>query len=438
MAVLCIKNLALFNFHYEMEAFRIRSGNKLYGKIYVRGSKNAATKLIAASLLTSDTCTLVGLPNIEDVVLMLDIIKHMGAEVKQTQNKTTIRCLNIDIKKIPNDKIIELRSSVVLIGPLLARFGYVKMAYPGGDKIGARPLTAHFNAFRDLGFDVKEDKDFFSIIKPLNPPKIRKIILDEFSVTATENVLMYTSAMQGSIEILIAAGEPHIQNLVEYLNKMGAKITIEPNHVIKVRGTSNLVGATQRVISDYIEAGTLVIAVLVIGGDVLICNFPTEHLELFLQTLKRAGANIEIKNKRTVRVKTSDNFQLSKIQVMIYPGIPTDLQTPLGVLATQSNGSTFIHDPLFENRLEYLRELEKMGAKIEILDLHRAKVYGPTKLKGISVRGKDIRGGMSFIIAGLIAEGETIIEDAYQVDKGYEKIDERLRALGANIKRITI
>ncbi len=419
-----------------MESFYIQGGNKLEGSINVQGSKNAATKIIAATLLTDKQCLLYNVPDIQDVQLMLDILGDMGSDVKREGSVVHITNRNVNPENLPFNKVSKLRSSVVLLGPLLARFKYVKMPYPGGDKIGKRPFDTHFNAFSDLGFEISKQKKYFEIKKPRRHITTRKIALDEFSVTASENVLMYAAGTPGMLDISIVAEEPHTHNLAEFLNKMGARVSLLPQHRIRVVGAKKLAGADHSIVPDYIEAGSFVIAGIAVGGEITIKNFPTEHLELLLQKLKRAGANLEAEDKQTIKVKTSPKFNLFQVQTMIYPGIPTDLQSPLGVLATQCRGKTLIHDPLYPARLNYLEELKKMGANVKIIDPHRAEVRGPTKLKGVKIKGKDIRGGMSLIIAGLVAKGETILQDAFQVDKGYERIDERLQELGAKIERV--
>ncbi|MEX2008295.1 MAG: UDP-N-acetylglucosamine 1-carboxyvinyltransferase [Candidatus Spechtbacterales bacterium] len=420
-----------------MDSFVINGGNELKGEITVKGSKNAATKLIAATLLTEETCTLIGLPDIADVSVMLEILEEMGATLEREGEETRITNADIDPKKLPHDKVRKLRSSIVLAGPLLARFGEVTLAYPGGDKIGARPVDTHLHAFADLGCDVSKREDTFTIRAPKEGAAAEKVVLDEFSVTATENIMMFAASRARPLHIAVAANEPHIQDLALFLSQMGAQVELLPFHRIVVTGVDSRAGARHAVRPDYIEAGTFVAAVLAIGGDVRIANFPTEDLELFLHALVQRGANITVENARTVRVQTSPNLALGRIQTMIYPGIPTDLQAPLGVLATQSNGTTFIHDPMYEGRLRYLSVLADMGATVNMLDVHRAEVTGPTKLKGIDVHGEDIRSAMSFIIAGLAAEGTTTIHDAYPVERGYEAIDERLRALGADIQRVS-
>lgn len=418
-----------------MDAFRIQGGVKLRGDIRVGGSKNEATKLVAATLLTDRPCTLIGLPRVRDVEIMLDILADMGSVIQRNGETTHINNSHINPSKLSSSKAKRVRSSIVLLGPLLARFGTVTLPYPGGDPIGTRSIDTHLHAFGDLGFRIHKKKSSFTVLGKPNVT-VSKVILDEFSVTATENILMYAASRPETLQISIAAEEPHIQSLIHFLNTMGARISILPYHKISIRGRVSLRGGKARIRPDYIEAGTFVCAVLSVGGDVRIRNFPTEDLELFLHRLIVAGARIDIENKSTVRVRTSPKLFLQKIQTMIYPGVPTDLQSPLGVLATQSQGTTFLHDPLYEGRLAYLRELRKMGAKIKILDPHRAEIQGPTKLHGVVIRSKDIRGGMSLIIAGLAARGTTIIHNAYQVDRGYENIDERLMAIGAKIERM--
>lgn len=420
-----------------MESFLIKGGNKLNGDVSVSGSKNAALKLIAATLLTEETCRLTNVPHLKDVEVMLDILRSMGAEVEFKDDIVIITNKNINPEKLSFDLTKRLRASVVLIGPILARFGEISLPYPGGDKIGARSLSTHFNIFRDLGFIIVEQKDKFTIRRPQKLPLNNKVVLDEFSVTATENVLMWAAGQDKKLMLSIVAEEPHIHNLVAFLKKMGAKIKVYPHHKIVIEGLRKPKGASQKIIFDYIEAGTWVVAGLVLGGDINIHNFPTHDLELFLHRLGRIGANIQNLEKNILKVRTSPNLKSFKIDARLHPGIASDLQSPLGVLATQCNGTSEVFDTIYEGRLNYLKQLKKMGANVKIFDIHRAHVSGPTKLHGIRFMKKDdIRGGMSLIIAGLAATGETFIRDAYQVDRGYEKIDEKLRALGADIKRI--
>ncbi len=420
-----------------MEKFVIYGGKPLKGTIEVGGAKNAATPILAATLLTNETCRISNLPLVEDVFRMIEILEGMGAEVKWLGKRTIeIRCKNIDPSKIDFSKVRKMRSSVLLVGPLLARFGSVKMCKPGGDIIGARPIDVHVRAFKDLGAEVSSQGDWFYFkAKKLKP---NKIILREFSVTVTENILMASSLIPGKSEISIAACEPHVQDLVKFLKKMGAKIKSPSPHSFIINGSKKLKGARHFVIYDPVEAVNYIIAAAITRGKVLVKNVNPLHLELVLTKLKDFGLEMEIREKEILVKPFKGNFKMDKIQTLIYPGIPTDLQSVFGVLATQSKGTTLIHDPLYEGRLKYLEELNKMGAEIIIADPHRAIINGPSVLHGREVNSYDLRSGASLIITGLIAKGKTVINDIYQIDRGYERIEEKLQKLGANIKRVKI
>jgi len=418
-----------------MEKFVIYGGNPLKGTIEVGGAKNAATPIIAATLLTKEACRISNLPLIEDVFRMIEILEEMGAEVKWLGERTVeIRCRNIDPSKINFSNVKKMRSSVLLIGPLLARFGSLKICKPGGDIIGARPIDVHICAFKDLGAEVSSQGDWLYFkAKKLKP---NKVILREFSVTVTENILMASSLIPGKSEISIAACEPHVQDLVKFLRKMGSKIKSLDCHSFIIEGSKKLKGANHIVIYDPVEAGNCIIAAAVTRGKVLVKNVNPLHLELVLAKLKDFGVEMEIRETEILVKPSKKIFRMDKIQTLIYPGIPTDLQSAFGVLATQAKGTTLIHDPLYEGRLKYLEELNKMGAEIIIADPHRAIINGPSILRGREMNSYDIRSGASLIITGLIAKGKTVINDIYQIDRGYEKIEEKLQKLGANIKRV--
>ena len=263
-----------------------------------------------------------------------------------------------------------------------------------------------------------------------------KIILGEFSVTATENVLMAAALTPQETTIEIAACEPHVQELAEFLRKMGVEIKGEGTHTIIIRGKNNLKGANHFISPDYVEAGTYVLMAMAVSGEITVKNVPVKHLKLFLKQLKNFGGEFKILPNESIRVGKKQNLKMRKIQALPYPGIPTDLQSAFGVLATQTEGLTLIHDPLYDGRLKYLEELNKMGADIIICDPHRAVVNGPTELYGTELGPLDLRGGAALIIAGLIAKGTTVIKNASQVDRGYEKIEERLQKIGADIRRV--
>ena len=412
----------------------------MQGEIEVMGSKNAALPILAATILTKEPCTIGNLPLIEDIFKLISVLEKMGAKVDWLgERKIKVQCNNIEVKKIPNELLGYFRGAVLIWGALLARFDNFKTKTPGGCVIGARPLDTHTDAFFQMGVHAKESGKFFSFKKDpavFDSKENCEVILDEFSVTGTENVLLLASSQARKTILKIADTDYQVQELAKVLNKMGAKVKITGPHVFEIEGKENLKGFNCDLIGDPIEAGTFVIVVLATRGDVLIKNVEVEHLSLFFKKLKNFGANLEFPDKHSVRVLPSPKLLIDKIQSLPYPGIHTDLQPNFGVLATQTKGSTLIHDPLYEGRLKYLEELNKMGADIIFCDPHRAIVNGPTSLRGIEVPSLDLRAGAALIIAGLIAHGITTIKNAYQVDRGYEKIEERLQKIGADIKRV--
>jgi UDP-N-acetylglucosamine 1-carboxyvinyltransferase len=421
----------------------IEGRRKLEGVIDVKGSKNAATPIIAATLLTSSPCILDNLPLVEDVKAMLEIIEEMGAEVEYLdKRKVKIVAKNINPSRLSFDLVNRMRSSILLVGPLLARFGYVKIPQPGGCIIGSRSIDTHLNAFRKMGVEIEEfglkknGSRTFNVyhLKVKNRLQGKEIILDEFSVTATENVLMAATLAKGKTIIKIAASEPHVQNLACFLKKMGADIKGEGTSTIEVKGKDFLGGAEHFICYDYVEAGTFILLGLATKGRICVENTPVNDLKLLLTKLKNFGAKLKIE-KNKVTTSPGKNLVINKIQTMPYPGIPTDLQAPLGALSTQTEGLTLIHDPLYEGRLKYLEELNKMGAEIVICDPHRAIINGPTRLHGTRLDPLDLRAGAALIIAGLVAEGTTVIKDISQADRGYEEIEKRLSKIGAVIKR---
>lgn len=422
------------------EKFIIKGGKKLEGTIEVMGSKNAALPILAATILTQEPCVIGNMPLIEDIFKFISVLEKMGAKVDWLgERKIKIQCDKIDVKKIPNELLGYFRGSVLLWGALLARFDNFKTKTPGGCVIGARPLDTHVDAFLQMGIEAKEKGKFYFFKKNLavfNSKETQEIVLDEFSVTGTENVLLLASSQAKKTILKIADNDYQVQELAKVLKKMGAKIKSQASHTFEVEGKDKLKGFSYGLIGDPVEAGTFVVAVLATKGDVLIKNVEVEHLSLFFKKLKNSGANFEFPDKKSVRVLPSPKLRIDKIQSLPYPGIHTDLQPNFGVLATQTKGATLIHDPLYEGRLKYLEELNKMGADIIFCDPHRAIVNGPTNLSGIEVPSLDLRAGAALIIAGLIAQGVTTINNVYQVDRGYEKIEERLQKIGADIKRI--
>ncbi len=427
-----------------MEQFLINGSKNLSGNIDVTGSKNAATPIIAATLLTKKDCVISNIPRILDVLTMLEILKKMGASVDFLDERTVkINTSYADPSKIDKNLFSKLRSSLLFIGPLLARFGEASVPHPGGCKIGARPLDAHLSALEDMGAKIDMAGDDY-IFRSGNLSG-GEVTLKEFSVTATENVLMAASFLSENTILRVSAVEPHVLDLVKFLVAMGSDIKLVDSHTFSIKGKKNLSGAEHFLIYDQTEAGTFLIISALCNGNVIIKNVNPDHLALVFRKLKEFGVEYSftsqknrLKNIFSVSIKSKKPLMAAKVQTMPYPGIPTDLQTSFGVLATQAEGTSLIHDILFESRLKYIGELKKMGANVTICDPHRVLISGPTPLFGTHISSFDLRSGAALIIAALIAHGNTTIDGIEQVDRGYENLDERLRNIGADITRLTL
>jgi len=413
--------------------FIIRGGRRLKGEIEVKGMKNAAAPILASTLLTKEKCFLENIPRIRDIFVMIDILKSLGAKVKIHGSSVEISNKKIKLHRLDKNLVQKLRSSILFLGPLLARFKKVEIPEPGGCIIGNRPIDTHLYALAQLGAIIERKGEFYKITaKKL---KGTTIILPEFSVTATENLIMASVLAEGKTIIKLAAAEPHVQDLCNFLNKMGAKILGIGTHTLTINGVKRLKGAVHKIIPDQIEAGTFAVLAAATHSKIKIKNIVPEHLDVVLLKLKQIGVNFKL-GKNYIQIYPSYGLKAFKIQTMPYPGFPTDLQSPFGVLATQCQGTSLIHDPLFEKRMSYVAELVKMGANAIIADPHRVIISGPTTLYGREIKSFDLRAGATLIIAGLIAQGETILHQAEIVDRGYEKIEKRLSSLGAKIKRV--
>lgn len=417
-----------------MSKFIIKGGKSLVGEISANGSKNAATPIIAATLLTEEECIISNVPDITDVRRMLEILQGLGSQIKKIDAHTiSIINKNINPKTLDKNAVAAMRSSVLFIGPLLARLGEVTIPEPGGCIIGNRPIDTHLDALRQLGVEVKHEDGNYILKKGQAHDK--QVVLREFSVTATENLLMACSLIQNETIIKLAAAEPHVQDLSRFLISMGVKINGLGTHTLTVNGKSKLKGAAYSLITDLIEVGTFAALAAATSSRLLIRNIDLEGSHSLLELMRRIGIKVEIRDN-LLEISPTSILNPFRYQALPYPGLPTDLQAPFGVLATQCRGTSLIHDPLYEGRLGYVAELVKMGANATLCDPHRVLISGPTPLYGTEIKSLDLRAGATLLIAGLIAEGETIINDAEVLDRGYERIDERLNALGANIKRI--
>lgn len=418
------------------EQFVIQGKKVLSGEIEVRGSKNATTPILASTLLTDKPCIIHNVPRIEDVFVMVDILRDMGSDIEWL-DEYTIRITNkhIDPTKIQKEKIKKIRSSILLLGSLSARFDFFSMPHPGGCVIGSRPVGTHFDALAEMGISIEKENDFYQV--KANGRKNAKVVLNEFSVTATENVMMLASVIKGKTIIKIAAGEPHVEDLGKFLRKMGVKVSGLGTHTITIEGKkrSSLLGVEHRVIADANEAATFLLLGAVSRSDIIVKGAYEDHLDLVLEQIRRFGANVSLVKKGIRVFRGKPLRSVGKIDARIYPGIPTDIQAPFAVLATQATGNTIIHDTLFEGRFNYIGELQKMGANVHILNPHQALIIGKTPLSGTTIFSYDLRAGAALILASLVASGTTIVRDAYQVDRGYEKIEMRLQKIGADIRR---
>jgi len=413
---------------------RIRGGKPLRGTVAVSGSKNATLPLLAGTILCKEPITLKNVPRLRDVKTMRLILEFLGAKIEKDGSTMTIDPSGIENRAIPHELVSRLRGSIVLLGPLLARFGEVRMAYPGGCVLGKRSVEAHTRGFTELGI---EDRSTETELHLVGSPRPGTVILSEFSVTATENVLLAAALANGETAIELAAAEPHVQDTAKFLIDRGIRIDGVGSHTLIIHGRPGLLsGGTHTVISDYLEAGAFILAALATRGLVTVEGADPKHLISFLGAIDRIGGKVNIEKNGTIIVNGAhSNLVGTRIQTNIFPGFPTDLQAPFGVVLTQAKGVSRIFEVLFEGRMAYLYELEKMGAQIEVLNSHQALIIGPTPLRARQVASNDIRAGVGMVIAALCAEGETVITDVRYIERGYDNLEGKLTALGAEIVR---
>lgn len=416
------------------EKFIIRGQKPLRGEVEISGYKNAAGPCLAASLLTDEEVILENLPRVKDVFNMVEILKDLGARVEWIENHAVkIKSNDIDPERLDPEKVSKSRISVLLIGSLISRFHNFRFFRPGGDRIGLRPINTHLRGVKNLGVNVEKKGDFYFFSR--NDLEGGEVILGEFSVTATENIMLASVLAKGKTIIKMAAADPQVQDLGKMLISMGAKIKGLGTHTIYIEGVEELRGATHKICPDPLEAGTFIVASALTPGRVRISNINFDHLDSFLDKIEEIGVSFK-KENNSILVDYSPHLKAVRVQALPFPGFPTDLLPIVVPLLTQAEGRSLIHDPLYENRLNYTQELRKMGADIEMVDPHRAFVFGKTPLYGVRIESWDIRAGASLVLAGLIAQGETVVENIHQIDRGYEKIDKKLQKLGADIKRI--
>lgn len=416
-----------------LEKLIVEGGKKLKGKISISGAKNAALPLIAASILSEDGLRLSNVPDVEDIKTMIKALNLIGMESSFENGNLTLTPKKLNPEAIPYDIVRKMRASVLFMGPLLGRFSESHVYTPGGCAIGARPIDLHIEAFKKMGAIHTVDGGF-SNLKAKKCLKGTSITFDKVTVTGTENVLMAAVLAEGETIIDNAATEPEVTDLCNCLVKMGAKIKGIGTKRLIVTGVEKLNKCTHIVIPDRIAAGTYIIAGAITGGEVEIANCDPTHLEFFLEKLKEANVKLEI-SENTIKVKKSPKLKAVDIKTAPYPGFPTDLQAQFMTLMTVAEGVSHVQEVIFENRFQHALELKRMGADIK-LDGQLAIVKGKSKcLKGADVMATDLRASASLVLAGLKAEGTTNIHRIYHLDRGYEKLDEKLINLGAIVKR---
>ena len=421
-----------------MTKYLIQGGNPLHGTIQISGAKNAAVAIIPAALLVDGVCRIENVPQISDVTLILQILRELGADVRAV-NRTTIEldCSHIRNRQVPYELARRIRASYYLVGALLSRFGWAEVPLPGGCDLGGRPVDQHIKGFVAMGAEVEVRNGLIDARVP-NGARLSggQVYLDIVSVGATMNIMLAAALADGMTIIENAAKEPHIVDLANFLNSMGADIRGAGTDVIKIRGVSRLRGGTYSIIPDQIEAGTYMVAAAATGGDVLVRNVIPKHLEAITEKLEKAGATV-IEYDDSIRVTRTGPLSKVNLKTMPHPGFPTDMQPQMTALLSIANGTSIVTEGVWDNRFRYVDELRRLGAQIQV-DGKVAVVEGVTQLAAAPVRAVDLRAGAAVLIAAMTARGVTEIEDIEHIERGYENIVEKLTGLGADIRKVII
>jgi len=421
-----------------MTKYQIRGGKTLWGEIEISGAKNAAVAIIPAALLVDGVCRIENIPQISDVTLILQILQELGADVR-TVNRTTVDvdCSHIRNRQVPYDLGRKIRASYYLVGALLGRFGWAEVPLPGGCDLGGRPIDQHIKGFAAMGAEVDVNSGFIYASVPKGGRLTGgNVYLDIVSVGATMNIMLAAALADGVTIIENAAKEPHIVDLANFLNSMGADVRGAGTDVIKVHGVDRLKGGTYSIIPDQIEAGTYMAAVAAAGGEVLIKNVIPKHLDCISAKLEEMGVGIEERDD-AVLVRRDGPLSRVNVKTMPYPGFPTDMQSQIAAVLCMAQGTSMITEGVWDNRYRYVDELRRMGAHIQV-DGKVAVIEGVERLTGAPVNACDLRAGAAMVIAGLAAQGVTEVDSIYHIERGYENLVEKLAAVGADIKIITV
>jgi UDP-N-acetylglucosamine 1-carboxyvinyltransferase len=419
-----------------MDKFVVRGGNPLLGTVRVSGAKNAALPAMAAALLTDEPVILENIPQVRDIETERKLLAAMGAEVElgygRAQHRTTICCRDLSSPEASYELVKTMRASTLVLGPLVARMGTARVSLPGGCAIGARPIDLHLKGLEKLGAKISQEHGYIEArAKRL---KGARIVFEKITVTGTEDLLMAATLAEGETILENCAREPEVVDLAALLNKMGAQIDGAGTHTIHIHGVEKLHGARHRIIPDRIEAGTFLVAGALTGGDLMVSGCDPTHLNALLQKLEECGVTVR-PNGDSIRVISDGPLKSADVITEEYPGFPTDMQAQYMALATQANGTSIVTENIFENRFMHAQELVRMGANVKI-EGSRAVVRGRSTLSGAAVQASDLRASASLVLAALVADGETIIDRVYHIDRGYEHIEEKLRGVGAQIRRI--
>ena len=420
-----------------MDKLLIRGGRTLSGEVRISGAKNAALPELCATLLTAQPVTLSNVPQLQDVATMLTLIRNMGVDIARlADGSVRVDAARLSSPEAPYELVKTMRASVLALGPLLARFGEATVSLPGGCAIGSRPVDQHIKGLVAMGARITVEHGYMIARLPKGQTRLQgaRIATDMVTVTGTENLMMAATLAQGETILENAAREPEIPDLAEMLIKMGARIEGHGSSRIRIQGVEQLLGCQHQVVADRIETGTFLCAVAAAGGDVVLRHGRADHLEAVIEKLRDAGATI-FELEGAIRIQSSGRLKAQSFRTTEYPGFPTDMQAQFMALNCISHGSSTVTETIFENRFMHVNEMVRLGAKIQI-DGKVAVVEGVAKLSGATVMATDLRASASLVIAGLVADGETLVDRIYHLDRGYDQMEAKLRGIGADIERV--
>lgn len=418
-----------------MATYIIEGGNRLTGEITISGNKNSVLPCIAACLLSDKEVTLTNVPDISDVAVFVDILTKIGVSVERREKTLTVKAVGITSSSLPKELITRLRASILLIGPILARFGTVEFSHPGGDIIGKRSIETHIEGLKSLGFTFERNDRDYTGKTAKTPVSVREFFLDEPSVTATENLIIAASYGSGETILKNCAMEPHVVDLCNLLVKMGVKITGIGSTTLIIKATKSFKSCEFAIGQEFMEIGTYAVAAALTGGEITLKNCSLQDLEPMVLPFQKMGIIFD-QTPGGVKVSANAIQSIPKLQVRPWPGFPSDLMSIAIVLSTQAKGVSLMHDWMYESRMFFVDKIINMGAHITIADPHRVLVYGPNKLFGRELETPDIRAGMALVLAALIAQGKSVINKAELIERGYENVVENLKKLGASIQRL--